>query len=42
MFKVGMRFRALPFIQHPTSGGRTYNLRQKGIDMLKEVKEQND
>ncbi|OEU51725.1 MAG: hypothetical protein BA871_17335 [Desulfuromonadales bacterium C00003096] len=27
-------------IQHPTSGGMTYNLSQKGIDKLKEVKQQ--
>ncbi|HUV79438.1 MAG TPA: hypothetical protein VMW40_01210 [Candidatus Bathyarchaeia archaeon] len=25
-------------IQHPTSGGMTYNLSQKGIDKLKEIK----
>lgn len=29
-------------VQHPTSGGMTYNLSPKGIDKLKEVKEQND
>lgn len=29
-------------VQHPTSGGMTYNLSSKGIDKLKEVKEQND
>ncbi|MDI6885387.1 MAG: hypothetical protein QMD22_03385 [archaeon] len=29
-------------IQHPTSGGMTYNLSQNGIDKLKELKEQND
>jgi len=27
-------------IQHPTSGGMTYNLSPKGIDKLKEVKKQ--
>jgi hypothetical protein len=29
-------------VQHPTSGGMTYNLSPKGIDKRKEVKEQND
>ena len=29
-------------VQHPTSGGMTYNLSPKGIDTLKEVREQND
>jgi len=29
-------------IQHPTSGGMTYNLSQKGIDKLKEVKKRRD
>ncbi len=29
-------------IQHPTAGGMTYNLSPKGINKLKELKEQND
>ena len=29
-------------IQHPTAGGMTYNLSQKGIDKLKELKERDD
>ena len=29
-------------IQHPTSGGMTYNLSPKGIDKLKEVKKRSD
>jgi len=29
-------------VQHPTYGGMTYNLSSKGIDKLKEEKEQND
>ncbi|HUV03165.1 MAG TPA: hypothetical protein VMW67_06985 [Desulfobacteria bacterium] len=29
-------------VQHPTSGGMTYNLSQKGIDKLKELKERDD